>query len=157
MRSALAALALLGCALAPAGAAAEELEWPEPLAWGEPVAPPRVAQALREALARVKWQVESDTGSAITARHESGEHVLRVRLDYGERRVSYHYVDSAHYAYEEEGGTRYIHRRANRLLAKLNRAVGASILQARSEPAPLRVVPLDEEESLPETGPEPPG
>ena len=157
MRSALAALALLACALAPAGAMAEELEWPEPHAWGEPVAPARVAQALREALARVKWQVESDTGSAMTARHESGEHVLRVQLEYGERRVSYHYVDSAHYSYEEEDGKRYIHRRANRLLAKLSRAVGASILQARSEPAPLQVVPLDEEESLPGTGPEPPG
>jgi len=145
LRRALAALALLGCALAPAGAAAEELEWPEPLAWGEPVEPTRVAQALREALARVKWQVESDTGSALTARHEAGEHVLRVRLEYGERRVSYHYVDSRHYSYEEEDGRRYIHRRANRLLGKLSRAVGAAILQARSQPAPLQVVPLEEE------------
>jgi len=149
LRSVLVALVLLAGALAPAGASAEELEWPEPHAWGEPVDPPRLAQALREALARVKWQVETDTGSALTARHEDGERVLRIRLEYGERRVTYHYVESAHYSYEEEGGRRYIHRRANRLLAKLSRAVGASILQARSQPAPLQVVPLDGDEPGP--------
>lgn len=155
MRSALAVLALLACALAPAGAAAEELEWPEPHAWGEPVEPARLAHALRQALLRVKWQVESDTGSAITARHEDREHVLRVRLEYAERHVSYHYVDSQHYAFEEEHGRRFIHRRANRLLAKLSRSVAASILEARSQPAPLQVVPLDDESSRTLPEPEP--
>ena len=133
MRSWLAAVALLAGALAPAVAGAEELEWPEPIAWGEPVARVQLAQALREALEGAKWVVESDSGSAITARHEARTHVLRLRLDYGPQLVTYHYVDSANYGYAREGERQYIHRRANKLIKRLDREVRTQVQRVRFE------------------------
>jgi hypothetical protein len=151
--------ALLAAALAPVGAAgAEDMEWPEPIAWGERINRVRVAEALRAALVDARWQVESDSGQSLTARHENGDHWLRVRLDYGPQQVRYHYVDSANYSYRHEGGRSSIHRRANRLLRKLDRAVHAQIRRMRFELGDeTEVVPvLPADEALPDPADEPP-
>jgi hypothetical protein len=134
------------------------MEWPEPIAWGERINPARVGEALRAALANAKWQVETHSGLSLTARHQDGERVLRLRLDYGAQQVSYHYVDSENYLYRHEDGRSYIHRRANRLMRKLDRQVHAQIRRVRFELGDdTEVVPvLPADESPPEPADEPP-
>jgi hypothetical protein len=150
------AAALLAAALAPvAGAAnAEDMEWPEPIAWGEQINPARVAEAVRTALTNTRWQVEADSGLSLTARHQDGDRELRLRLDYGTQQVSYHYVDSQHYLYRHEDGRSYIHRRANRLMGKLDRAMRAEIQRMRFErnddAEVVPVMPADEPAPDPE-------
>lgn len=134
--------ALLWCSIAPVAQAGEEMEWPAPIAWGEYVDSTRVAKALLEALANSKWFIEADTGESIIARYEVRAHRLRVRIDYAPQRIRYHYVDSENFSYEEENGRRYIHRRANRIMGKLNREVRIQVQRMRFEREPMRVVPV---------------
>lgn len=138
-----AAAALLWPALAPAAQSGEPMAWPEPIQWGEFLDTTRVSGALLEALANSKWLVEADTGESITARYEVRVHVLRIRIDYGPQRVSYHYVDSENYAYEEENGERYIHRRANKIMGRLDKEVRIQLQRARFQREPLQVVPVE--------------
>lgn len=127
------------------------MEWPRPIQWPEFVDSTRVAKALLEALASRKWLIEADTGDSITARYDVREHSLRIRIDYSPRALSYHYVDSRNFSYEEEFGERYIHRRANKIIGQLNREVRIQVQRMRFERDATTVVPVvpdgDEDES----------
>lgn len=134
--------------------AAVPMEWPRPIAWPEYIDSTRVAKGLLEALANRKWLIEGDTGESITARYAVREHWLRIRIDYTSRGLTYRYLDSKDFDYEEAGGERYIHRRANKIMGQLNREVRIQVQRMRFEREPALVVPVDPLEP-PEAGPAP--
>lgn len=119
------------------------MEWPRPIRWPEHVDSTRVARGLLEALADRKWLIEGDTGESITARYVVREHWLRIRIDYTPQGLTYRYLDSKDFDYEEAHGERYIHRRANKIMGQLNREVRIQVQRMRFEREPTRVVPVD--------------
>jgi hypothetical protein len=119
------------------------MELPNAIGWEEFVDSTRVAEAVLDALAGRKWLIEADTGQSIIARHQVRVHWLRLRIDYGPRGVSYHYLDSGNYAYEEDEGQRYIHRRANKILQRLDDEVRIQVQRVRFQREPTEVVPIE--------------
>ena len=117
-----------------------------PMALPEPVALPsldtqQVSAALIAALTAKKWVVESDDGTAITARIRVRVHSLRLRLAYSTTRVSYAYVDSENYAYEVIDGVPHIHVRANQLIARLDDEVRLQLQPLRFKRDGVEIVP----------------
>ena len=112
------------------------LELPDPLRLEDYADQAEVGQGIAAALVAKKWVVESDTGTAITARFEARESMLRVRIEYTTERVRYRYVDSTGLGYTRIDGEDYIHPAANKWLSRLAKQVRETQEFLRPGPKP---------------------
>jgi hypothetical protein len=103
----------------------------------------KVSGALIQALRTRRWLIEADTGESITARLLVRRHMLRIRLDYSPRQVSFHYVDSEALDYAVEDGTPHIHGNANKWLRRLGIEVESELNKLFFARDPALVVPAE--------------
>jgi hypothetical protein len=121
------------------------LEMPDTLRLADYADGDEVGRGLGAALGAKKWQIESDTGTSVTARHEERGAMLRVRIEYTPERVSYRYVDSTGLGHARVDGEDYIHPAANKWLSRLAKQVRAQVLRYASEREATQVVPVEPE------------
>lgn len=103
----------------------------------------KISKGLLTALANKKWLVEADTGESITARLNLRSHVLRMRLDYTPREITYHYVDSQELGYLLDQGEIYLHPHVNKWLRQLDDEVRIQVQRFYFEREPAEVVPVE--------------
>lgn len=140
MRSALLFL-VLGWSWHPGG---EPLKLPEPVQFPEFIDSVQVSGALVKALTEHKWVVEKDTGESVTAYRENRGRRLRVRLDYDNHTLSYHYLESVNFDGEDDPktGEIRIHKRANAWLRELGDMVRIEMQPLVFAHDPATVVPV---------------
>jgi hypothetical protein len=140
-----AAALLLGLVAPPLLAAlpAVPLELPGPIAFPQYLDTVKVSEAIMTAFTNKKWLIEADTGEAVRAHLAIRRHVLRIRIDYSTRGLSYHYLGSELLGYEEDAGEKYIHPNANKWLSQLAAEVQIQIQRLYFERTPAEVVPVE--------------
>lgn len=123
------------------------LDVPRRIVLPESVDATDLAQAIKVALTNRKWTVQADTGSAVRGQIEVRGHVLQMEISYGEREVSFRYVDSLAMDYRVENGVAYIHPTGNKWLYRLANEVrdqvqrvvegqGAAVVPSESDTEP---------------------
>jgi hypothetical protein len=120
------------------------LELPLPITLPEPVDTIRISKAVLTAFANKKWLVEADTGESITARFDSRDRALRIRVDYTPKTLTFHYVDSGGLSYEKFEGADFIHPKANKWLLQVEKEIHIQLARFRFEREPAEVVPVEE-------------
>ena len=131
------------------GASSVPLQLPPVIHFAQDTETARTSQALAAALASKHWAIESDTGASITARLD-GHGLLRLRIDYTPREISFHYVASDGLGARENPGAIEIHPRVNKWLRRLENAIRIQLQGLKIELPPTEVVPLAPDAEEPE-------
>lgn len=139
MRTIQTALAVLLLAFA-AAASADELVDPDPISIPAGLDQPNVAKAIRAAMARTKWGVESEAPGRIVAVAHARTRTARVTIGYDDKQVRIAYLDSAELDYAEHDGKREISGSYNKWVKRLADDIAVFDISgvARHDPEGLR-------------------
>ncbi len=131
------AIVLLAILLALGAVACRTAPMSRPATVPSALPPEENRELIRNAMAVLGWQADSEAPGEVLARHQRGSYFARVRIRYDETGISFDYVDSQNLRCTEgPGGCTTIHKTYNRWVDSLHEGIRG--LVAARRPPPLQ-------------------